>query len=362
MERGPAVMVRNPDGGANAVITMMYRAHAPMGLMRHTIATPGEYPTFMPILRGVEVLSTHGPRTGFRFDVAAPLFNVSALCELRVVGERRVDVEITESEAGPGASRWDFFPDSENQTTVVLTTWGDPSRGHWLLRSFARRSPAAIAGMNIAVDSVLLLGASRKAEIAAGARLPMRPVRGDAPAGELLPPARGAWERITREATVVSFLMTPEGSTRQVSVAAWTAAAPAVVLARLRDVEHYTRVWGSYREVTRVPSEQGDPEGSVRFRSRAETPLSRLEGVQRLRVEGNTVWTEGVAGDYVGETQRWDLSEDPDGGTVVVLTGGADLTRAGFVTRALVERDPWLVTGFAGSWKIVWLRHLLRGL
>lgn len=362
LSRGPAVIVRNPDGGADARITMMHRARAPLALLRRTIATPAEYTRFMPILRDVEVLSTHGTRTGFRFDVAAPLFNVSALCEMRVVGERRVDVEITESETGPGASRWDFFADGADATTVVLTTWGDPSRGHWLLRQFARRSPASIAGMNIAVDSVLVLGASRSAEIAAGSRLPMRPERGDAPAGELQPPPHGAWEGITREATVLSMLMTPDGSTRQVSVSAWTAVAPEVVMARLRDVEGYTRVWGSYREVERLPPDPSDPPGSVRFRSRAETPLSRLEGVQRARFEERTAWHEGVSGDYVGESHRFDLTPDPEGGTVVTLTGGTDLTRAGFVTRALISRDPWLVTGFAGSWKIVWLRHLLRGL
>lgn len=362
LARGPAVIVRNPDGGADARITMMHRARAPLATLRRTIATPAEYGTFMPILRGVEVLSTHGTRTGFRFDVAAPLFNVSALCEMRVVGERRVDVEITESETGPGASRWDFYADGPEATTVVLTTWGDPSRGHWLLRQFARRSPASIAGMNIAVDSVLVLGASRRAEILAGASLPMRPERGDAAAGDIEPPPRGAWQGITRTATVLSMLMTPEGQARQVSVSAWTPVAPDVVMARLRDIDRYTRVWGSYREVERLPPDASDPPGSVRFRSRAETPLSRLEGVQRARFEGAVAWHEGLSGDYVGETHRWDLTPDPEGGTVVTLTGGTDLTRAGFVTRALIQRDPWLVIGFAGSWKIVWLRHLLRGL
>ena len=48
------------------------------------------------------------------------------------------------------------------------------------------------------------------------------------------------------------------------------------------------------------------------------------------------------------------------GGTVVLLTGGSDLQRAGWITRAMISMDPWLAVGFAGSWKIVWLRNFLR--
>ena len=362
LSRGPAFIVRDADSGPDARITLVTLANAPLEGVRRVVTTPAEYPTFMPILRSVEILSRRETRTAFRFQVAAPLFNVNALCEMREIGDHRVDVIVTQSETGPGGSRWDLTPDGDSRSVVALTTWGDPSEGHWLLRQVARRSPAAIAGMNIATDSVLALGAVRRAEIQGGRAVPMRPANGSAPPGELAPPPRGDWVGLAREGTVLSMLLTEEGAVRQVTVAAWTVAEPAAVMARLRDVAAYSHVWGSMREVEVLPRAADDPEGSVRFRNVVETPLSRLEGVQRARFGDNVAWHEGISGDYAGADHRWDVVADPRGGSVVMLTGGSDHNRAGWITRRLMERDPWLMAGFAGSWKIVWLRNLLRGL
>lgn len=359
LARGPAFVVRNPDGGAQARITLVQRSRAPLAQLHHVVSTPAEYTTFMPILRSVEVLSEHGPRTAFRFHVAAPLFDVTALCNLHAVSPRRVDVNITESEAGPAGSRWDLSPDGDG-SLLSMSTWGDPSQGHWLLRQVARRSPTSIAGMNIAAGSVLGLGAARRAEILAGLATEVRPAQGVADAGELAPPPPGPWMALARDASVVSMQLTPEGAVRQVTVAAWTPVGAEPILARLRAVEGYTRVWGSFREVEVLPREADDPEGSVRFRSRVETPLTRLQGIQRLRVSGNTVWHDGLTGEFAGGGHRWDIVEGVAGGTVVLLTGGSDLQRAGWITRAMISMDPWLAVGFAGSWKIVWLRNFLR--
>jgi hypothetical protein len=315
----------------------------------------------MPILRSVDVLSSRGSRTAFRFHVAAPLFDVTALSAMNDVSERRIDVAITQSETGPGGSRWDLAPEGDRASTVSLTTWGDPSQGHWLLRQVARRSPSAIAGMNISADTVLALGAARRAEILSGESLPMRPAEGSAPPGELRPPEEGAWLGLLREATVLSMLLTPEGAVRQVTVGAWTPAERDAVIARLRDVEHYGRVWGSVREVSVLTGADAGAAGPVRYRVVIDTPLTHLEGEQELRVDGYTVVQTGVAGDFNDSAHRWDVLAAPGGGSYVLLTGGSDYNRAGWITRSLMDRDPWLIAGFAGSWKIVWLRNLLRG-
>lgn len=361
LERGPASVVRNPDGGRDARITLVTRSTASPERVHQVITTPGEYSTFMPILRGVDVLSQHGNRTGFRFHVAAPLFDVTALCAMRVASPRRVDVDVIESEIGPGASRWDIVPDGDG-TVIGLSTWGDPSQGHWLLRLVARRSPAAIAGMNISVDTVLALGAARRAEILGGRAGPVRPVEGVVAPGPLLPPDDGPWLALAREAMVVSTRLNPDGAVVQVTVAAHTTAAPQAVLARLRDVAHYTSVWGSMREVEVLPPQPGAPPDSVRFRSVVENPLVRLEGEQRMEPEGFVVRHVGLSGDFADAAHRWDIREAPGGGSYVLLTGGADQNRAGTITRALMSRDPWLIAGYAASWKIVWLRNALRSM
>ena len=360
LARGPVFLVKNADGGADARISIATRVRAPAATMHRVITTPGEYTTFMPILSSVELLSSRGTRTAFRFHVAASLFDVTALCAMNDLSERRVDVAITHSETGPGGSRWDLTPDGDGASTVSLTTWGDPSQGHWILRQVARRSPAAIAGMNISVDTVLALGAVRRAEILAGQNLPPRPAEGAAAPGVLTPPAAGPWLELTRDATVLSMALTPEGSVTQVTVAAYTPSPPDAVVERLRDVAHHDTVWGSIREVEVLPTPAGAPAGAVRYRVLTETPLVRLEGEQLLRVEGRTVWQEGLTGDLANTSHRWDVLEAPGGGAWVLFTGGSDQNRAGRITRALMDRDPWLMAGFAGSWKIVWLRNLLR--
>jgi hypothetical protein len=358
--RGPVFLVKNADAGADARISIVTRVRANAAMMHRVITTPGEYTTFMPILSSVELLSSRGTRTAFRFHVAASLFDVTALCAMNDLGDRRVDVAITHSETGPGGSRWDLTPDGDGASTVSLTTWGDPSQGHWILRQVARRSPAAIAGMNISVDTVLALGAVRRAEILAGQNLPPRPAEGAAAPGTLAPPASGPWLELTRDATVLSMALTPEGSVTQVTVAAYTSSAPDAVVDRLRDVAHHNTVWGSIREVEILPTPAGAPAGAVRYRVVTDTPLVHLEGEQLLRVEGRTVWQDGLSGDFAQSGHRWDVLEAPGGGSWVLFTGGSDQNRAGRVTRALMDRDPWLMAGFAGSWKIVWLRNLLR--
>ncbi len=113
LARGPVFLVKNADGGADARITIRARAGASAAMMHRVITTPGEYTTFMPILSSVELLSSRGTRTAFRFHVAASLFDVTALCAMNDLSERRVDVAITHSETGPGGSRWDLTPDGD---------------------------------------------------------------------------------------------------------------------------------------------------------------------------------------------------------------------------------------------------------
>lgn len=359
LARGPAILVRNVDGGSQARITFVTRAHAPIATVHRVISTPDEYMTFMPTLRSVEVITQHGSRTAFRFHVAAPMFEVSALSAMNVISDHRIDVAVLESETGPGGSRWDLTRDGANDTILSLTTWGDPSQGHWLLRQMARRSPTAIAGMNISADAVLALGVARRAEILTGSTAPMRPAEGAAEPGALAPPASGPWLALTREATVLSLALTPEGSVTQVTAASTIDADAAAVMERLRDVPNYARVWGSIQSTQVL---DGDAAQGMRYRVVIDTPISHLEGEQRLRIDGATATQEGIAGDFQGSAHRWDVVAAPGGGSVVLLTGGSDYNRAGWLTRALMARDPWLMAGFAGSWKIIWLRHLVHGL
>jgi hypothetical protein len=93
-----------------------------------------------------------------------------------------------------------------------------------------------------------------------------------------------------------------------------------------------------------------------------ETPLVRLEGEQRIRGRAAPCGTTGSRETSPTRRTAGTCATRPGGGSWVMLTGGSDHRRAGRITRALMDRDPWLMAGFAGSWKIVWLRNLLRGM
>jgi hypothetical protein len=211
LTRGPASVVRNPDGGRDARITLLTRTDATPETVRRVITTPGDYGTFMPILRGVDVLSQHGNRTGFRFHVAAPLFDVTALCAMRDLGERRVDVAITQSETGPGGSRWDLSPTATAHRGVA----------HHLGRPLAGPLAPAPGGAPLALghrgDEHL-----RRHRARAGRRAPRGDPRWAQPPRAARGgrrgrrersrrPPRGPWLALTRDATVLSMAAHPRG-------------------------------------------------------------------------------------------------------------------------------------------------------
>ncbi len=356
--RGAAILVRDPDSGARARVTVLVRARAPMSVMHRVISTPEQYTTFMPTITSVDILSRANRRVAFRFHVGAIVFDVSSLSALHEVSDRRVDVSIVQSEIGPGASRWDLIPDGDG-TLVALSTWGDPSRGNWLLRQVAQRSPSAIAAMNISTDVLLALASTRRAEILAGLRLPQRPVARAAPPGPLVPPPPGAWLDLARRSTIGVVSLNADGAITQCTVAGGTGATVATVLDRLDDVPHYPDIWRAIREIQPRPAV-----GAVRgFRMVVQTSLVRNEGdVDRETIRGagtGTVWWRGRSGHFVGHEHRWDVQTAPGGGSVVMLTGGSESNRTSWITRAMLDRDSWLLPGFAASWKLIWLRPLL---
>jgi hypothetical protein len=359
--RGVALLVRDIDAGARARITVLVRARAPMAVVHQVITRVEDYGAIMDGVRDMEVTSRAANRIAFRFNVSLAVFDVQTTAMLHVVSPRRINGTLLQSSLGPGGLRWDLHPDGDG-TLVAYSTWGDPSQGNWFLRTVSRVAPSAIAAMQVSYDAVLALSAARRAEQLAGIAVARRPPARFAPTGELSPPD-GAWLDLTRSGLVGAITMDDRMVMTQGSVAMHVAAAPAVVGDRFENVAGYARVWAPAMRSAQLVY---DRDGVARFRSVVDSPVFHTEGEQDRVVErrgaGRTVVWRGVSGDYARDAQRYDVRPSPDGGAVVILTGGADANRAGFVANQLLARDPWMTPGYALALKMVWLRAGLNGL
>lgn len=352
--RGIAMIVRDIDSGVRARITVLVRARAPMATVHQVITRVEDYAQIMDGVQGLEVTSRAANRIAFRFGVSLGVFDVQTTAMLHVLSPRRVNGTLLQSTLGPGGLRWDLYPDGAD-TLIAYSTWGDPSQGNWFLRTVARLAPSTIAAMQVSYDTVLALSAARRAEQLAGLRIPRRPSDRFIPMGALEAPSAG-WVELGRNTVVGAVTMDDRQVMSQSAIALRVAAPPDAVFARLRDVRQYATLWGPVMQRATIVSEQ---DGVARFRSVVEAPVFRTEGEQdRLVIERDgaraVVW-RGVSGDYRNDAQRYDVRSDGAGGSIVVLSGGADANRAGFVANQLLSRDPWMTPGYALAWKMVWL-------
>jgi ribosome-associated toxin RatA of RatAB toxin-antitoxin module len=377
IDRGAVIVPRRVDQNAASRCTIYVRVRAPLATVHRVIATPEEYPRFVPGVAGVEVLGRRGPRAAFRFHATAALFDVTADATLHAVGDRRIDITIPASVVGPSGSRWELFPDGADATLVALTMWTDPSQAMPLIRQYVGTSGYASSSANITVETVLALGVKRRAEILAGAALPVRPARAVSAQPTFVPPPPGPWLALAARDNVVAVTLDPEGALQQITVIGHTNAPASIVVHRLLDVEAYGVFWGWMRDNTilaRSPSAERvvrdwgvlamHETASVRFRTSLGAPFSAGEGELLSRVEpgGATAWIEGISGAFAGERHRWDFVQAPQGGTYVLYTAGSMAAHAGFFHRLIMERDVWAVTGMSAYWATVMLRYGLWAL
>lgn len=354
-QRGVALLVRDIDAGVRARITVLVRARAPMAVVHRVITRVEEYGAIMDGVRDMEVTSRANNRIAFRFNVSLAVFDVQTTAMLHVLSPQRINGTLLQSTLGPGGLRWDLYPDGD-ATLIAYSTWGDPSQGSWFLRTVARIAPSTIAAMQVSYDTVLALSAARRAEQLAGRNLARRPNERFTTMGPLSAPS-GAWVELGRNVVVGSVSMDDRMVMSQSAVALRVGSAPDSVVQRLRDVSQYPRLWPGVMQTSSVVS---DRDGVARFRSVVEAPVFHTEGEQDREIvteqDGSrAVLWRGVSGDYRGDVQRYDVRSDGAGGSLLILTGGADANRAGFIANQLLSRDPWMTPGYALAWKMVWL-------
>ena len=362
-DHGAAALVYYPDAGPGSRVTVAVPVAAPLDVVRRALLDAERWPEYMPALRAVTLLSRRGRRAAYRFEVSASLLDVTATTSLTEVGERRVDFNVLESDFGAAAARWDMLDDGPGRTLLVITTWSDPSQGHWLLRQAARANQTSTAGMGVAVDLVLTLSVARRAVALAGTATPARPTRTSAPATTLEPPAAGPWFDLAagpRRYYVYSFAIAPDGAVSQATITHQTWGRADVLRARIDDVARYRELVPGVRrsEVT------GDATGDVaRASVTLNSPFDSADGVlARRHLTPDSVLLEGETGSLHGARWRWDVVHDAQRGTIVHLTSAVNEDLASTIARAAAGREPYLYAGLGALRELVWLRYMLAGL
>lgn len=361
LPRGAVIVLRALEPGLDPCCTVYVRAHAPLDVVRHAIVTPEEYPSFMPALTGVDILSRRGARVAFRFRARAVLFDVAAEAMLQMVNNHRVDVSIAQSDVGPSQSRWELFSDGPQDTVIAYTVWSDPSRGSWAIRQLVGGdgSGASSASANIPVATALTLGVRRRAEDLTGHVQRVRPVHFAVAPRVLMPPEPGPWLDLLTHTNIAVLTLTPDGALEQVTVAGAAAGrAPADFLRRLMTPEHYVRGLPWMRDAT-VLSRTTD---SVRFRLHLGAPLAGSQGEIRGQVDpaGRVMHFTGSSGDFTGDLHRWDFVPYALG-TYLLYTTGADGRHAPWPQRSFLDLDAWGAAGVLAYWDIITIRLTFVG-
>jgi hypothetical protein len=356
LARGPVIVPRAVDQHANSRPTIYVRVAAPLATVHRVVRSPEEYREFVPALGSVELQGRTGRRTAFRFRATAAIFDVSADVRVHVVGDRRVDVDVTRSDFGPAGTRWELFSEGPSRTVIALTMWCDPSQATWAIRRFANSSAYSASSANITAETVLALAVKRRAEILSGLRLPVRPSEPTRNAPTLEGPAMGSWTSVLRAGLdLVSIELDPAGSMRSLSVARHVAAPEDIVRRRLMEVQYWNQYWLWLRDVRILQQSDALARVSVSLGSPLAPGSGEIEA--RLDPSRQTVWIEGRTGDMSRDRQRWDFSAAPEGGTFVMYTGHGEEAHAAWFHRILMDRDVWAVAGLSGYWKIVMIRY-----
>lgn len=357
--RGAVGIVHHPDDGPGARVTVVVAVNAPLATVHRVIAEASEWPAFVPAMRSVELLSRAGRRAAYRFGSTGPMLDVNATCAISEVSDRRIDFAVQQSDFGPAGARWDLVEESPTSTLVAVTTWSDPSQGHWLLRQAAASNPSATAGMNLAVDTSLALAVARRATSLSGVALSARPARMVAPVSDPTPLPLGPWVELTRRVYVVVFSLAPDGALAQINVAGQAGTSPEAVMRRVDDVAGYPSHVPGVRSAVR----EGGTELAPRFRVTVGGSWDSASGAVVREHEGDrSVTVRGLDGDLADSRWRWDLSPDPGGATLVQLSGGADRELGSLFTRVAASREPYLLGGISALRRLVWLRYMLNGL
>lgn len=351
---GAVVLVDDIDAGASAKVTVLCRVPASINEVRAVIAAPDRYGDFMAVLRDTAIDSRSGSMIGFRFRAVASIFDIQTHASLRVVNQRRIDVAIIRSDLGPGGARWDLFEEPDGSTLISCSCWGDPSRGHWLFRQIASRSPAAVSMMTSAVALLLSLSLARRLRRTL-------PAASTAQAPLLALPEH-ARQLVSPRGVVGAISLRPDGSLVQASSCVAAPGAPSSVAAWLDDPARYPTVWRSLRNLRVAPR---SAEG-VRFSADLEAGVGRSSGTRLLTTERDARtyaarWL-GVDGDERGHELLWSASPLDAERVAVCATVRDEAARVGFPLRSTLDREPALRAGFGFGLSVVWARSLANRL
>jgi carbon monoxide dehydrogenase subunit G len=359
LERGPVALVEFAEEAELPAILVAMYVRAPAARLMEVISDPARYPSFMPALDSVDVLTRRDATLAYEWTWTTAIFTLTGTNVMTVYprpeGRRdrpwRVESRAIGGDLGTGRIVWRIYPQEDGRSLLVLSSRLDLRDANYVTRSITSAQRSVSRTLNLSLALVMTLGARREAERLEGHvdRDPSTP----------LPPLARPEIDLVAFAPMLArgdlLLMTMQGD-RLDQIAA--IGRPGTSLERVREVMNDPREFGpalipgSYANVTRENGNELDFDWGV------DIPLLGASGKMRL-VRSPTVNTvTATEGGLEGGVWHFDTAMLPWQEPVVLSWARFDLASANWILEAIVSGSRDFGYGLTAGTELMMLRAI----
>jgi hypothetical protein len=358
MERGPIALIEFAKADSLPEVLVAAYADAPADLVAKVIANPRDYPKFMRTLDHVDVLSSNGTQTSYKWSWQTGVLFLEGENRMTAFPPppghpelgHRIAVHSERGALGEGRLMWRVFPVSEKRSMVMLAMRVDMRDANFVMRQLDAAARSINRSVNLALCYVMLLGTTREAEKRAGTPVAEKTVVFGPPKIEL-----AKYKKLLGRADLLLMEFTPK-SLGQLTVIGRTGLPADKLRKVMTEPETFGKalVPGSY---TRVTKREGDIKT---FEWGINLPLIGTSGTMQMSEHENTLHIDATEGSLNGGKWRFMTPTLSSGEAVVVGYAVFDITRTTWLIEKIASLDPVMGHGLAAASQVMVLRALRR--
>jgi Polyketide cyclase / dehydrase and lipid transport len=359
LKRGPVALVELSHGDTLPSVLVAAQVEAPAELAAAVIASPQDYPKFMPTLDHVDVLSKTATQTAYKWTwQTGVLFlegenRMTAFAPPKGKPElgHRISVKSERGQLGEGRLLWRILPLGKQRSLVMLSMRIDMRDANFVMRQLDAAARSVNRSVNIALCHVMVLGAKREAEQRAGKQpvlleqIALEPPKVDLP----------KLSKLLGRADLLLMELTPSGLGK-LSIVGRTDLPRDKLMPIISEPESFGKslVPGSYTKVTKREA------GQKTFQWGIGLPLIGTSGTMTMRDENGTLAIDAVEGAMKGGKWRFDTPTLPSGEAVVVGYSQFDISKSSWLIEKITSLDPVMGHGLAAATQVMLLRALRK--